>query len=80
MLPYRPLPKEGTARLLLLLLLLLFILLWLDPNLSMLLLLGTLLQLLTPTNLSAYEENLRLFATKDFFKMWNAIVTIYWKN
>jgi hypothetical protein len=34
----------------------------------MILLLGTLLQLLTPINLSAYKESLQPFATKDFFQ------------
>jgi hypothetical protein len=34
----------------------------------MLLLLETLLQLLTPINLSAYKEYLQSFATKDFFQ------------
>jgi hypothetical protein len=46
----------------------------------MFLLLGTLLQLLARINLSAYKENLQLFATNDFFKMWNTIMIIYWKN
>jgi hypothetical protein len=40
----------------------------------MLLLLGTLLQLRIPINLSAYKENLQLFATIDFFKTWNTIM------
>jgi hypothetical protein len=60
--------------------LLMCVLPWSDPNWSMLLLLGTLLQLLTPINLSACKENLQPFATKDFFKMRNTIITIYWKN
>jgi hypothetical protein len=46
----------------------------------LLLLLGTVLQLLTPINLSAYKENLQPFSIKDFFKLWNTIMTIYWKN
>jgi hypothetical protein len=49
-------------------------------NWSMFLLLGTLLQLLTPINLSVCKQTLQPFATKDFFKMWNSIMTIYWKN
>jgi hypothetical protein len=43
--------------------------LWLYLNWSNLLLLGTLLQFLTPINFSAYKENLQPFATIGFFKM-----------
>jgi hypothetical protein len=47
-----------------------------DPNSNMLLLLGTLLQLLIPINLKAYKEYLQPFATIDFSKKWN-ITMIY---
>jgi hypothetical protein len=40
-----------------------YILLWSDLNWTTLLLPGTLLQLLTPINLSAYKENLQPFIT-----------------
>jgi hypothetical protein len=46
----------------------------------MLLLLGTLLGLLAPINLSVYKENLKPFATIDIFKIWNVSMIIYWKN
>lgn len=36
---------------------------------SILLLRGSLLRLLTPINLSAHEENLEPFGTVDFFKL-----------
>jgi hypothetical protein len=49
-------------------------------NLSMLLLLRILLRLLATINFSAYKENLQPFAAVDFFKMWNIIMTPYWKN
>jgi hypothetical protein len=51
-----------------------------DLNLNMLLLLGTLLRLLTPVNLSAYKEKLPPFASVDLFKIWNIIMIICWKN
>jgi hypothetical protein len=38
---------------------------------NMLILLGTLLQLLTPINLKAYKENLEPFAAIDFFKIFS---------
>jgi hypothetical protein len=54
--------------------LLILFFLWLDLKWSMFLLLGTLLQLLTPINLFACKENFLPFATKHFFKMWNTII------
>jgi hypothetical protein len=47
-----------------------------NPTINVLLL----LLLLPPINLNAEKENLQPFATIDFFKMWNTIMTIYWKN
>jgi hypothetical protein len=40
----------------------------------MLLLLGTLLRLLIPINLSAYKEKLQPFATVDFSKIWDITI------
>jgi hypothetical protein len=57
-----------------------YIFLWSDLSSEKLLLLGTLLQLLTRIYLSTYKDNQQPFITIDFFKTWNIIVTLRWKN
>jgi hypothetical protein len=49
-------------------------------NSNVFLLVGILLRLLTPINLSAYIEHLQPFATIYFSKVRNITIIIYWKD